>query len=91
MGVGVTLTGTHSEGTYGLYGSRDLSNWTALDIEISGEDGVTTWNNCDVSPRPDAFFFQAAVEDNYDNMEKLEKKMNKQKKTLKRKLRRKLD
>jgi hypothetical protein len=69
MGVGVTLTGTHSEGTYGLYGSSDLSSWTALDIEISGEDDVTTWNNCDVSLRPDAFFFRAAVEDNPDGDE----------------------
>ena len=69
VGVGVTLTGTHSEGTYGLYGSRDLASWAALDIEIAGEDDVTTWDNCDVSPRPDAFFFQAAVEDNPDGDE----------------------
>jgi hypothetical protein len=69
VGVDVTLTGTHSEGNYGFYGSSDLSSWTALDIEISGEDDVTSWNNCDVSPRPDAFFFQAAVEDNPDGDE----------------------
>jgi len=69
MGVEVMLTGTHSEGAYGLYGSRNLSDWTALDIEISGEDGGTSWDNCDVFPRTDAFFFQAAVEDNPDGDE----------------------
>ncbi len=69
MGVEVTLSGTHSEGTYGIYGSSNLSNWTALDIEVSGEDDITTWNNCDVDPRPDAFFFRAAIEDNPDGDE----------------------
>jgi len=69
VGVDVTLSGTHSEGSYGIYGSTDLATWTALDIDISGEDGETTWSNCDESPRPEAFFFRAAVEDNPDEDE----------------------
>jgi hypothetical protein len=69
VGAQLTLTGTHSEGTYGIYGTSDLVTWTPMDIEIFGADGTTIWDNCAVNPRPDTFFFTAAVEDNPDNDE----------------------
>ena len=69
VGVDVTLIGTHSEGTYGIYSSANLRNWAPIDIEISGDEETTVWSNCDISPRPEAFYFRATVEDNPDGDE----------------------
>ena len=66
VGAELTLTGTHGEEDYQIYGSEDLITWAPLDIPIEGSDEVTTWDTCDQYPRPDAQFFKAMVEDNPD-------------------------
>ncbi len=65
VGAQLTLTGTHREGIYEIYGSNDLETWTLI-AEVAGEDGETHWSNCDQSPRPDTHFYRGAVKDNPD-------------------------
>ena len=66
---GVTITGTHGGGLYGIYGSADMETWTGLDTEIGGSDDAVYWDNCDLNSDAPAYFFTATVEDNPDGDE----------------------